>query len=140
MYTLLVPFDNSPSARRALEYALGHAAARGDATLHVLTVLDDVGTETRELVNAAEIDRVLSGEAAAQQQAAREIADPTGLPCVYHAEPGHPAQLIADYAKNHAIDHIVMGTRGLSKIAGLLMGSVANRVVHEATCPVTLVK
>jgi nucleotide-binding universal stress UspA family protein len=33
-----------------------------------------------------------------------------------------------------------MGTRGLSKIAGLLMGSVANRVVHEATCPVTLVK
>ncbi len=37
-------------------------------------------------------------------------------------------------------DVIVMGTRGLSSVTGLLLGSVATRVIHEASVPVTLIK
>lgn len=140
MTELLVPFDNSASARRALEHAIRIAQASDDVSLHVLSVLGAVDADTQELVAASEIHRVLSDETVRQQKAARDLLDPTGLPCVYHAEPGLPGAVIADYARNHSIDHIVMGTRGLGKIAGLLMGSVANRVVHEVACPVTLVK
>jgi len=140
MSKLLVPFDDSPAALRALENAVAHAHSHAGTTLHVLTVLDDVGPDTRELIDAVEIERVLTAEAKRQQQAARARLEPTGLSCVYQAIAGAPARVIADYARDHSIDHIVMGTRGLGKIAGLLLGSVATKVMREVGCPVTLVK
>ncbi len=139
MSKLLVPFDNSSTALRALEHAIAYARSHEGTTLHVLTVLDDVSPETRELIDAVEIERVLAAEAK-QQQTARALVEPTGLACVYQAVPGTPARVIADYARDHSIDHIVMGTRGLGKIAGLLLGSVATKVMREVGCPVTLVK
>jgi nucleotide-binding universal stress UspA family protein len=140
MPELLVPFDNSPSALRALDHAVAWARVRDGVSLHVLTVLDSVGPDTQELIDPVEIDRVLGAEAQQQQRAARERLDPTGVSCVYHAQAGTPARVIADYARDHSVSHIIMGTRGLGKIAGLLMGSVANKVLHDVDCPVTLVK
>ena len=49
---------------------------------------------------------------------------------------GKPAQAIVDYAADNGFDLIVMGTHGRAGIAHLLMGSVAERVVRHATCPV----
>ena len=47
---------------------------------------------------------------------------------------------IAEYAKNNNISHIVLGTRGLSNLKGLIMGSVSHQIIHFAHCPITLVK
>jgi nucleotide-binding universal stress UspA family protein len=55
-------------------------------------------------------------------------------------EKGGPAETIDRIAREEKIDHIVMGTRGLGSIRGLLAGSVANQVLHLAHVPVTLVK
>jgi nucleotide-binding universal stress UspA family protein len=140
MSDLLVPFDNSPSARRALDHAVELARQRNGTRLRVLAVLDAVGVDTRELVDAAEIDRVLSAEASAVLDPARAAVGPTGVTCTYHSATGMPAQSIAAHAREHAVDQIVMGTRGLGTIPGLLLGSVAQRVVLLAGCPVTLVK
>jgi nucleotide-binding universal stress UspA family protein len=140
MSDLLVPFDNSPSARRALDHAVELAGQRDGTRLRVLAVLDAVGVDTRELVDAAEIDRVLSAEASAVLDPARAAVGPTGVTCTYHSATGMPAQSIAAHAREHAVDQIVMGTRGLGTIPGLLLGSVAQRVVLLAGCPVTLVK
>ena len=140
MSDLLVPFDNSPSARRALDHAVALARQRDGTRLRVLAVLDAVGVDTRELVAAAEIDRVLSAEASAVLDPARAAVGPTGVTCTYHSATGMPAQSIAAHAREHAVDQIVMGTRGLGTIPGLLLGSVAQRVVLLAGCPVTLVK
>jgi len=51
-----------------------------------------------------------------------------------------PAFAIIDYAKENAIDLIVMGTHGRGALAHLLMGSVAERVVRLASCPVLTVR
>jgi nucleotide-binding universal stress UspA family protein len=140
MPDLLVPFDNSPGARRALDHAIALAQARDGTRLQVLVVLDAVGRDTRELVDAAEIDRVLSAEAAAVLDPARAAVGPTGIPCAYHCQTGAPAQAIAKHVQEHGASQIVMGTRGLGIIPGLLLGSVAQRVLQLADCPVTLVK
>jgi len=140
MPDLLVPFDNSPSALRALDHAVAWAGAREGVAVHILTVLDSVGIDTQELIDPAEIERVLDAEAQLQQQAARERLESSGFNCVYSAKAGSPARVIADYAREHSIDYIIMGTRGLGKLAGLLIGSVANKVLGEVDCPVTLVK
>jgi nucleotide-binding universal stress UspA family protein len=53
---------------------------------------------------------------------------------------GQPAETIAQVAREEDIQHIVMGTRGLGSIQGLLMGSVATKVIHLADVPITLIK
>jgi nucleotide-binding universal stress UspA family protein len=63
-----------------------------------------------------------------------------GLACVTHVRIGAPAEVIAAYAAEKGCDAIVMGTRGMGAVAGLVMGSVAQKVVHLASVPVTLVK
>ena len=57
-----------------------------------------------------------------------------------HLFVGEPAETIARYAKENTCDHIVIGTRGLSAVSGLLLGSVATKVIHLADMPVLLVK
>lgn len=140
MSDLLVPFDNSPAALRALDLAIALARERAGTALHVLAVLDTVGIDTRELVDAAEIERVLAVEAAALFDPVRARVEPTGIPFTCHSKSGAPARVIADFAREHAVVEIVMGTRGLGRIPGMLMGSVAQRALHLANCPVTLVK
>jgi nucleotide-binding universal stress UspA family protein len=49
-------------------------------------------------------------------------------------ESGPPAQHILSYAKSNDIDMIIMGSRGLSDLAGLMMGSVSHKVTHLAEC------
>ena len=53
---------------------------------------------------------------------------------------GHAAEKIVQVAREHQCTRIVMGTRGLGSIAGLMLGSVAYKVVHLSPIPVTLVK
>ena len=53
---------------------------------------------------------------------------------------GHPAEAIVAAAKKANADLIVLGTRGLSDIKGLVVGSVSHQVMHLATCPCLTVK
>ena len=55
-------------------------------------------------------------------------------------EYGDPAERILDCAKREHVDMIVMGTRGLSDLKGLLMGSVSHKVSHLADCACVTVK
>jgi len=53
---------------------------------------------------------------------------------------GQTAEAIAQAAHDEFVEHIVMGTRGLGSIQGLLLGSVAMKVIHLAQVPITLLK
>lgn len=53
---------------------------------------------------------------------------------------GQEASVILEVAKQEGAELIVMGTRGLSELSGLLLGSVANKVIHLADCPVLTVR
>jgi nucleotide-binding universal stress UspA family protein len=54
--------------------------------------------------------------------------------------PGETPENIIDVAKTSHADLIVLGTRGMTELKSLLLGGVANKVVHHATCPVLLVR
>jgi nucleotide-binding universal stress UspA family protein len=58
---------------------------------------------------------------------------------VVHGVNRDPANLIADAAKEHDADLIVVGTRGHGRVAGALLGSVTQRLLHVAPCPVLAV-
>jgi nucleotide-binding universal stress UspA family protein len=55
-------------------------------------------------------------------------------------EIGEPSEQILEVARAGGFDHIVIGSRGLSLVKELLLGSVSERVARKSTCPVTLVR
>jgi nucleotide-binding universal stress UspA family protein len=73
-------------------------------------------------------------------QGAQSRLDAAGLFHTTHIHVGQSAEVIAKIAAELGCELIVMGGHGRSGLAGLIMGSVANRTLHLAHCPVLLVK
>ena len=141
--TILVPTDFSETADAALNYASGLAARLG-ASLHLLHVFSDpyfvtVGAEPYAPPPPDMRDRALDDARAclATRLAAHQTAAHPGACAIVS---GLTAKQIAQYAADHAIDFIVMGTHGRRGVAHLLLGSVAEHVVRTASCPVLTVR
>jgi nucleotide-binding universal stress UspA family protein len=80
-------------------------------------------------------------EAAAQKlERILERMKAEGIECALHLCPGHPVGAILDTAEEVDADLIVMGTRGLSGLKHVLLGSVAERTIRTAPCPVLTVR
>ena len=121
---LLVPLDGSESAHRALAWASAFAQATGKASLHLVHV--GAGAPTGE-------------ESALLQRAERELREKR-VPFTSEVLRGPVAATIAEHAAREGCDGIVMGTRGMSPIEDLVVGSIAAKVVQLTRLPVTLVK
>jgi len=134
---ILVGYDGSAAGRKAFETAL-ELAERDGAELFVLSVArppevgDDVETEavieySRQYHHRmlAELKSSLAGK---QVKAHFEV----GI--------GHPAEQIIYDADRHGVDLIVVGDRGRSKFARLLLGSVSKQVVQYSGRPVLVVR
>lgn len=142
MKHILVPCDGSENAMRAVAHAAStskECTSAPDLTLlHVLdpftfTSLGEVlAPGALERVRPAEVDRIL-GPAVSALQAA-------GVPYRIAWRVGDPAQEIAAELVDNSYDALIMGTRGISPIANLVIGSVANRILYLADVPVTLIK
>ncbi len=139
--TILVPTDFSPCARRAVEYAADLARASGALlVLHHATELpfgvhgsDRIHPEgAREPVR---IDDYARNSARAHLDEEAAWIGP-GVQVITRAELGATVQRILDAAQELGADLIVMGTHGRTGLRRGLMGSIAERVVRAAPCPV----
>lgn len=135
---ILVPTDFSGTAREAADYALGLAQQFGaDITLyHVIEdpvvhvpALDGHAVQTREPEDFSDV--------ALAEWILPE--DASGLTIHREWEHGHPVSCILNYVNEHGCDLIVMGTHGRGLLGHMLFGSVAERVVRGAKCPVLTV-
>ena len=117
---LLVATDFSDEAEAAVGVAIDYAR-RLDARLHVLHV------PSREDVDVT--------------QRLSDASAPAGsdVPVIIASIAGDPAEEILAYARRHPIDLVVVGTHGRSGFSRMLLGSVADRVVRGASCPVLMV-
>src|SRR5215471_607558 len=144
MKNILVATDFGEAADIALAYGRELAAKFG-ATLHVLHVAENVyitafGAETYASF-APDLQRDI--EASAHRRLDDLVGvngpgDPRTIPAVMTS--GSPAFAIIDYANDHEIDLIIMGTHGRGTLGHFLMGSVAERVVRLAGCPVLTIR
>jgi len=142
---ILVPIDGSPHSKKALEFACD-LAVKYDAGLHLLHIVQAVQGEYTLVLGGAAVTVEASQEelkkaGADVMNAAREIADEQGCRVAKtHIEGGVPAQKILNYESHNKVDMIVMGSRGLSDLAGLFLGSVSHRVSHLAKCTCVTVR
>ena len=131
---ILVPMDGSKSAIRALKFA----AKTFDAVLLVLNVQPALASN--RLVSKAMIAEHQKRGADAALREARTLIKRSKMRAKTHVALGEPATAIVAFAKKQRCFAIVMGNRGKGRIAGLVLGSVASRVIYLAACPVTVVK
>jgi len=140
---ILVATDFGEPADAALSYGRELARTYG-ATLHVLHIVDDVylrlgGDDYVAVLPELQRDAELAAQA--HLNALLVDNDPQPMPVKkVTATSAAPATAIVDYAKSNGIDLIVVGTHGRRAVAHLLMGSVAERVVRTAPCPVLTVR
>jgi nucleotide-binding universal stress UspA family protein len=142
MRRILVAIDGSDTALRALDFAVQQARYAPAAKLHVLNVQPTLSNYTAAeiYVTAERIHQVAAERARAILEAAAErLKD---VDCNFELEQleGESAETIARRAGELDCESIIMGTHGLTSFGILFMGSVAQKVVHHATVPVTLVK
>jgi nucleotide-binding universal stress UspA family protein len=140
---ILVATDFSEAADAALAY--GRALARMfGATLYVLHVADDMYMRLGGDAYAAVLpDLQQDVERQAKDRLVKLLVDDDPIPLPTESvviTSGATAPAIVNYAAQAGIDLIVVGTHGRGAVAHLLMGSVAERVVRTARCPVLTVR
>jgi nucleotide-binding universal stress UspA family protein len=142
---ILVPTDFSDTSDAALDTAFLFAAAFG-AELQLLHVLDDPfvsgGLVPEAYMTEAPALRTAMLTEARERLAHRAAAAGETHPPRVDTEVlfGHGAKTIAEYAGQRRADLVVMGTHGRTGVAHVLLGSVAERLVRTAPCPVITVR
>lgn len=131
--TVLVAMDGSAPALRALRLA-----AQTRASLLVLNVQPRVPRE--RFVDREVLDAHYELGANEALGPARTLIKRSKRNARILMAIGEPATTIVSFAEKHRCTGIVMGSRGRGPVAKLLLGSVAERVVRLASCPVTVVK
>jgi nucleotide-binding universal stress UspA family protein len=91
-------------------------------------------------VAKGEIERYIREEGEANLRQAQKILAAAGIACAARILVGPVAETIVAHARDERCDLILIGTRGMTAAANLLMGSVASKVLSLATVPVMLVK
>ena len=139
---IMLPVDGSECALRAVDHLISHSAWFRDLPeIHLLHVHAPIPIgRVQAHVGKETLHAYYLEESQASLLEAQQKLDAAGCAHTTHIHVGQPAEVIAKLAAEQGCDLIVMGTHGRGGIAGLVTGSVANRVLHLAICPVLLVK
>jgi len=140
MQTLLVGVDGSETGNRAVAHAVDLARRLGDVKLLLVNVQQTLERwYAGGLLNKEALSHLRQlGEQDAR--AARALVDAAGLNYEFEVLYGQPGEVLARTARERGCIGIVMGTRGLSDLAQVFLGSTAHKVVQLAEVPVTLIR
>lgn len=139
--TILVPSDFSECSDEAVQYGL-ELAHRFGASLHLLHVVADPAAQPwgAEAFSMPVLEVVEAWQKQAEERLQAAVPDADRDRVTVVSVVATPCAEILAYAAAHAVDLIVMGTHGRSGISHLLLGSIAERVVRRAPCPVLTVR
>jgi nucleotide-binding universal stress UspA family protein len=139
---ILIPVDGSANGQRAVDHVIKNAAAFKELPqVLLLNVQWNVAAgNVKRFINKQTIEDYYREQGIAALRPARAALDDVGLPYQYHISVGTPGEAIAQYAHQQNVDQIVMGRQEQGALQSLLLGSVVNKVLHLANCPVLLVK
>lgn len=137
---ILIPNDGSEPARRALEYALKMAKSHKTIDLTILTVAcSDFALGRDAIFNPEELISSCQAHFNLSLEKAKAMFENEGVNVNTILASGDPAGVIIDMVNNQGFEKVIMGTRGLSRISGLLLGSVSSKVLNNVKVPVTLI-
>ena len=137
---ILVPVDGSEQSREACDFAMREHPAAEFVLLHVINPTEAGYSAGASFPAASEEWYEHAKEDAAELLEELEAENGSGVVVETDTVVGKPARAIVEYAAEHDIDRIVMGSHGRSGVTRILLGSVAENVVRNATVPVTVAR
>jgi nucleotide-binding universal stress UspA family protein len=141
MVKLLVSVDGSECSDRVLDYVVKMGMDDEPIDVHLLSVQIPIDSgHARMFVSGDDVENYHRDEGEAVLKPYLDKLDAAGITYTYHVLVGHVAPTIARFAKEQEFDKVVIGTRGRSGVARLLLGSVAQKVERLSEIPVLLIK
>ena len=139
---ILVATDGSAHSLRALSYAVKLAGTmQPPPAITLINVHDETALRhARKFAGDKVVEDYLRELSDSDLKEAEALMASSGLTYEVEARTGHVSQAIIDYAKAGEFDLVILGAKGRSVVADLLVGSVAQRVLSGCTAPVLLVK
>lgn len=138
---ILLPVDGSPHSDRATQHVIALLQGCNGQTVHLLNVQEPIDApEVRGHMRASEIEAMQETRGGDALVSARALLDAAGITYTPTVLIGPLAETIHQFAVDQKCDKIVMGTRGLGALGGMLMGSVTTELLRLTELPVTLVK
>ena len=138
---VLLPMDGSDQAQHALEHVFEE---HPEARVTVLHVIDPArATYGAQAGIPPSSEEWFDGEEARAERLFEEIreqAEEAGTDVTTVTEVGQPSRVIVEYAEEHDVDHLVIGSHGRKGLSRVLLGSVAELVVRRSPVPVTVVR
>jgi len=138
---VLVAYDGTPQSETALAHACRH---HPDARMTVLHAIDPVAAGYSAEVSLPSVaeDWYESERARARSllEDASETAREYAVEVETTVEVGRPPAAVVEYAEEHHVDHVVLGSHGRTGLSRVLVGSVAEAVVRRSSVPVTVVR
>ncbi|WP_046225856.1 universal stress protein [Paenibacillus dauci] len=139
MYSrILLAADGSDNAVRAAKEAAIIASSMPDAIVEILFVVDP--SKVKEEVLHSQNHNEIEFKRKQKLIPIQEQFEHKSVPYQITIKTGDPGPTIVDYAKQHHLELIVMGSRGLNALQEFVLGSVSHKVVKRAHCPVIVVK
>jgi nucleotide-binding universal stress UspA family protein len=137
----LLPVDGSLPALRAVDHVIDEALATPlAAEVMLLNVQHPLPSDVSRFIDSAIVHDYHREAGDAALASARARLHAAGIGHGEHVVVGEIAPTIVDFAREHDCSLIIMGARGLGTVAGLLLGSVTQRVIHLTDLPVVVVK
>ena len=140
---ILVPVDGSDNSDRALEFAIeiGKRFEAEIEILHVVSIPVDVFNTTPDEIEEEHLNMIVGNKQDMLKEALRHASSlAPHLKVTVKLLKGNTANQILAEADEGNFDLIVMGSRGLGNIQGLLLGSISRIIINRASVPVTIVK
>ncbi|MBP1934811.1 universal stress protein [Ammoniphilus resinae] len=137
---ILLAVDGSEHASRAAMRALHLVKELKNSTITICYVSKEGPTKSQLLESHFDVTSVLGQKAYQVIQASLQAFDREGVPYRLEVLWGEPAYEIVELSRIGSYDLIILGSRGLGRFTGVFLGSVSQRVLQEAPCPVMIVK
>ena len=141
MLKFLLPVDGSDTSNKAIgKFIKLLDWYRETPEIHLLNVQLPQRGNVARFIDKESLNLYHQEEGLKLLQPARTLLDQAGIVCRFHITVGNPEEMIIRYAETLVCDQIVIGPRGLGTVKGLLLGSVASKVMQLSTLPVLLIK
>ncbi len=144
-YKILLASDGSDNALRAAEFTAGMVSMAPAIKVTVLVVNEMLEkmkyySPLRTPVIFEEVEIFFKDKTQDALDRTTKVFKELKIEVEGLVKVGNPAQVVVDFAREEEFEQIVVGSRGLGSLKGIVLGSVSSKIVQLADCPVTVVK
>jgi len=137
MNKILLPVDGSASSAQAVAVFIKLLGDyREMPQIDLINVQHSLRGDISLFINQENIRQYHEDEGLKALQPARDLLDKAGIAYTYHVSVGDPVEAIISHCKQQGCSQIVIARHGLGAVAGVLLGSIAHKVIQLAAVPV----